>query len=142
MPPLSRAVIETLVKEHRVVLFSKTWCPFCNKVKELFNSKFIPYHKIELDKHPEGELYQTLLSEFSGQQTVPNVYIGGQHIGGCDDTLKLQEDGKLLPLVNPQSVSTHDYTYDLVVIGGGSGGLAASKEAASLGKKSGSNGFR
>ena len=37
--------------------------------------------------------------------------------------------------VNPQSVSTHDYTYDLVVIGGGSGGLAASKEAASLGKK-------
>ena len=50
MPPLSRAVIETLVKEHRVVLFSKTWCPFCNKVKDLFNSKFIPYHKIELDK--------------------------------------------------------------------------------------------
>ena len=48
MPPLSRAVIETLVKEHRVVLFSKTWCPFCNKVKELFNSKFIPFHKIEL----------------------------------------------------------------------------------------------
>ena len=52
MPPLSRAVIETLVKEHRVVLFSKTWCPFCNKVKELFNSKFIPYHRIELDKEP------------------------------------------------------------------------------------------
>jgi len=135
MPPLSRAVIEALVKEHRVVLFSKTWCPFCNKVKDLFNSKYIPFHKIELDKHPEGELYQTLLTEYSGQKTVPNVYIGGQHIGGCDDTLKLNEEGKLLPLVNPEAVSTHDYTYDLVVIGGGSGGLAASKEAASLGKK-------
>ena len=53
---------------------------------------------LSIYQHPEGELYQTLLSEFSGQKTVPNVYIGGQHIGGCDDTLKLQEEGKLLPL--------------------------------------------
>lgn len=61
----------------------------------------VPYYSpcfLSISQHPEGELYQTLLAEFSGQQTVPNVYIGGQHIGGCDDTLKLQEDGKLLPL--------------------------------------------
>ena len=50
-------------------------------------------------QHPEGELYQQLLIEISGQRTVPNVFINGNHIGGCDDTLKLDQEGKLVELV-------------------------------------------
>lgn len=52
--------------------------------------------------------------------------------GGCDDTLKAHAENKLLPMINPP---TDKYDYDLIVIGGGSGGLAASKTAADLGKK-------
>lgn len=44
--------------------------------------------------------------------------------GGCDETLKAHAENKLLPMINP---STHQFDYDLIVIGGGSGGLAASK---------------
>ena len=54
---------------------------------------------LSIFKHPEGELYQKLLTEFSGQKTVPNVYIGGQHIGGCDDLYGLDSEGKLDPLI-------------------------------------------
>lgn len=133
MPPITRAAVEAIIQHNRAVVFSKTWCPFCNKVKAALDAKFIPYQKIELDKHPEGELYQKLLIEMTGQKTVPNVFINGQHIGGCDDTLKLDAEGKLVQLVNPSA--EHNFDYDLVIIGGGSGGLAASKEAASLGKK-------
>ncbi|XP_033113803.1 thioredoxin reductase 1, cytoplasmic-like [Anneissia japonica] len=68
----------------------------------------------------------------TGQRTVPNVFIGGTHLGGADDTFKAQSENRLMSLISPP---TADYTYDLVVIGGGSGGLAASKEAASFGKK-------
>ena len=50
MPPISRALVEALVREHRVVVFSKTWCPFCNKVKDTLNKKFVPFHRVELDK--------------------------------------------------------------------------------------------
>jgi len=135
MPPVSRAVVEALIKNNKTVVFSKTWCPFCNKVKAALDAKFIPYHRVELDKHPEGELYQQLLIQISGQRTVPNVFINGNHIGGCDDTLKLDQEGKLVELVNPSVAKEHNFDYDLIVIGGGSGGLAASKEAASLGKK-------
>lgn len=47
--------------------------------------------------------------------------------GGCDDTLKVHKEGKLMSLINPPS---EQYDYDLVVIGGGSGGLAAAKVSA------------
>merc|ERR1712233_82336 len=133
--PVTRAVIEGIVKQHRVVVFSKTWCPFCAKVKDLFKSKYINFFKVELDKDPQGELYQTILKEMTGQSSVPNVWINGNHVGGCDDTFALNEADKLVPMVNPKAAVEHEFDYDLVVIGGGSGGLAASKEAAALGKK-------
>ena len=80
----------------------------------------------------DGPALQAALAEKTGQRTVPNTFVNGEHIGGCDDTFKLHSDNKLLPLVQAES---HNFDYDIVVIGGGSGGLAASKEAAKLGKK-------
>ena len=60
----------------------------------------------------------------TGQRTVPNIFIRGKHIGGADDTIKLHDEGKLMDLIVPPS---ENYTYDLIVLGGGSGGLACSK---------------
>jgi len=79
-----------------------------------------------------GSEVQAALLEKTGQRTVPNVFIRGKHIGGHDDTMKLVAEEKLMPLVAAES---HSFDYDILVIGGGSGGLAASKEAARLGKK-------
>ena len=71
-----------------------------------------------------GTTIQEKLKEMTGQRTVPNVFIRGNHIGGADDTTKLHEEGKLMNLITPPS---ENYTYDMIVIGGGSGGLACSK---------------
>ena len=72
-----------------------------------------------------GTTIQEKLKELSGQRTVPNVFIRGKHVGGFDDVTKLQADGKLMELIVPPP--SENYTYDLIVIGGGSGGLACSK---------------
>ena len=62
----------------------------------------------------------------TGQGTVPNVFIRGKHLGGNDDTQKAHAEGRLSLLLNPTETSS-SYEYDLVVLGGGSGGLAAAK---------------
>jgi len=125
-------MIDDLIKNNKVVMFSKSYCPFCNEIKELFNNLGIKFHAVELDLREDGSEIQAGLLEKTGQKTVPNTFINGAHVGGCDDTKKLHAEDKLLSMVNAQA---HDYEYDIVVIGGGSGGLAASKEAARLGLK-------
>jgi glutaredoxin 3 len=83
-----------------VVIFSKTFCPYCHKVKELFKQLSIDCQVIELDRLPDGQAVQEVLSSISGQESLPNVFIHGNHVGGCDATIKLYEEGKLLPMVS------------------------------------------
>ncbi|KAK3102799.1 hypothetical protein FSP39_014001 [Pinctada imbricata] len=134
MPPITdngnlKDVINNYIQKNKVMVFSKTTCPFCTKVKDLLKSMNVQYEVLELDKADNGSELQNTLQQLSGQRTVPNVYINSKHLGGCDDTMKAHKEGRLSEMLNSQ------YDYDMIVIGGGSGGLAASKEAANLGKR-------
>uniref|UniRef100_A0A4W4EAA8 thioredoxin-disulfide reductase (NADPH) n=1 Tax=Electrophorus electricus TaxID=8005 RepID=A0A4W4EAA8_ELEEL len=140
MPPVEneasrsriKARIQELIDSNLVVVFSKSYCPYCNKVKELFKELNVKCNAIELDLMDDGSSYQDVLHAMTGQKTVPSVFINKTHIGGCDKTVQAHKDGHLQQLLAAESES---YDYDLIVIGGGSGGLACSKESASLGKK-------
>lgn len=82
----------------KVVVFTKRGCPYCAQLKELFGSLQVPYaeHEIsEMDNY--GDLVAAL-ERATGQTTAPNLFIGGKHIGGNDDTQKLHLEGKLVPL--------------------------------------------
>eukprot|EP00586_Coscinodiscus_wailesii_P003432 CAMPEP_0172485848 /NCGR_PEP_ID=MMETSP1066-20121228/14091_1 /TAXON_ID=671091 /ORGANISM="Coscinodiscus wailesii, Strain CCMP2513" /LENGTH=71 /DNA_ID=CAMNT_0013251377 /DNA_START=272 /DNA_END=487 /DNA_ORIENTATION=- len=63
--------------------------------KALFDGKKIEYKAIEMDLVDNGSEIQTALMELSGQRTVPNVYIKGEHLGGNDDTQAAAASGKL-----------------------------------------------
>jgi len=91
---------------------------------------------VSIRSEDDGPLIRDYLFERTGQKTVPNVYVKGVHIGGCDNTITAHTEGRLAKLFNPEvPVEEEEYDYDLVVIGGGSGGLACSKMAAELGAK-------
>uniref|UniRef100_A0A3B4AP21 thioredoxin-disulfide reductase (NADPH) n=1 Tax=Periophthalmus magnuspinnatus TaxID=409849 RepID=A0A3B4AP21_9GOBI len=133
MPPIEndsgkselKTQIQQLIDSNQVMVFSKSYCPYCIKVRAFM------VHCIAL--FPEdGTNYQEMLLEMTGQRTVPNVFINKTHLGGCDKTMQAHMDGSLQQLL---SAETESYDYDLIVIGGGSGGLACSKEASMLGKK-------
>ncbi|KAJ8259079.1 hypothetical protein COCON_G00180910 [Conger conger] len=122
--------IQGLIDSSEVLVFSKSYCPYCVKVKDLFKQLNVKCNVLELDLMDDGSHYQDTLLEMTGQKTVPNVFINKTHVGGCDKTLQAHQDGLLKQLLDGES-----YDFDLIVIGGGSGGLACSKEAALLGKK-------
>ncbi|KEH42430.1 putative thioredoxin-disulfide reductase [Medicago truncatula] len=93
--------IKNTVSQNPVVVYSKSWCSYCSEVKSLFKKLGTQPLVIELDElGPQGPQLQKLLERITGQYTVPNVFIGGQHIGGCTDTLKLYRKGDLETLLS------------------------------------------
>ncbi|KAG2567322.1 glutaredoxin-C6-like [Panicum virgatum] len=101
--PESRAMALVKAKEivasAPVVVFSKSYCPFCVRVKQLFEKLGASFKAMEMDVESDGSELQDALKEWTGQRTVPNVFINGKHIGGCDDTMALNNDGKLVSLL-------------------------------------------
>ncbi|XP_036101313.1 thioredoxin reductase 3 isoform X3 [Molossus molossus] len=120
-----------LIEGNRVMIFSKSYCPHSTRVKELFSSLGVECNILELDQVDDGANVQEVLSEITNQRTVPNIFVNKIHMGGCDRTFQAHQSGLLQKLLQEDST----YDYDLIVIGGGSGGLACAQEAAILGKK-------
>ncbi|KAJ0779885.1 putative thioredoxin-disulfide reductase [Helianthus annuus] len=85
----------------------KTWCGYCKSVKKLFSELNVSYKVIELDEEKvicvdligDGGEIQSTLKEWTGQSIVPNVFIGGKHIGGSDAIMEKHRAGKLVPLL-------------------------------------------
>ena len=131
MPPItpilpastaSEMNIDELINSAHVVVFTMEECRYCINVKKFFDDQNILYREVVIDPEANGmKIYEQLTAKVN-RTSVPQVFVGGQHIGGCDDTLAKHKEGTLLSLVRG-----HSYDYDLIVIGGGSGGLAASK---------------
>jgi len=80
-----------------VVIYSKSYCPHCVKTKNLFNFNFpsTDVKVYELDKIAGGKEIQATLLKMTGQRTVPNVWVGGSHLGGNDDTQAASSSGSL-----------------------------------------------
>ena len=87
-----------LIGAHPVLMFSKTYCPYCVRAKAAIGAALdhpalarpgVPpvLKVIELDTDSKGSELQDALAALTGQRSVPNVFVGGAHVGGCDDTL-------------------------------------------------------
>ena len=75
-------VVDAMVAENAVAIFSKSYCPFCTKVKDFFRDKKIAFKAIELDTiGDKGAEIQALLLERTNQSTVPSVWVNGKFIG-------------------------------------------------------------
>uniref|UniRef100_A0A914V447 Glutaredoxin domain-containing protein n=1 Tax=Plectus sambesii TaxID=2011161 RepID=A0A914V447_9BILA len=100
IPKDYRAFVEELVKSRPVMVFSKTWCPFCTKAKQALSCyRLTPevFEVMELDERPnnDGDAIQDVLNEMTGRRSVPRVFIGGRCIGGGDETNAAHRNGQL-----------------------------------------------
>ena len=114
-PPVS-AEVEDLVarlladREQPLVLFALEWCEFCWSLRKLFAQCGIPYRSVDLDstayqQDDRGGQIRALLAARTGSRTIPQVFVAGEYIGGCTDTLEMARDGRLQRLLREQGVA-------------------------------------
>ena len=80
----------------KVLMYATAACPFCQSAERLLASKGAQVEKIRVDLEPER---RDEMRKKSGRHTVPQIWIGERHIGGCDDLYALERAGKLDPLL-------------------------------------------
>jgi glutaredoxin 3 len=76
-----------------VVLYTKAYCPFCQRALALLESKGVAFKNIDIGVQPE--LRAEMIKKAGGASTVPQIFINDEHIGGCDDMMAIEAQGKL-----------------------------------------------
>ena len=75
-----------------VTMYTTSWCPYCSRARALLKRKSVSFEDIDIEEQPAK---RAEMLNRSGRRTVPQIFIGDQHVGGCDDLHALEEAGKL-----------------------------------------------
>ncbi|CAG0968269.1 putative glutaredoxin [Rhodocyclaceae bacterium] len=83
----------------KIVMYATAVCPYCIRAEQLLKRKGVTeIEKIRVDLEPERR--EEMLAKSNGKRTVPQIFIGDFHVGGCDDLHELDRQGKLDPLLS------------------------------------------
>ena len=80
-----------------VEIYTQRYCPYCYQAKELLTRKGVSFH--EIDVTADRQMRQHMIVRANGRRTVPQIFIGPTHVGGCDELYALEDAGKLDPLL-------------------------------------------
>ena len=81
----------------QVEIYTTMLCPYCRRAKKLLEERGAQYK--EVDVMTDGKLRAEMRERAGGRTSVPQIFINGQHVGGCDDLYALDRAGKLQPLL-------------------------------------------
>jgi cysteine synthase A len=96
----ARRFVEETVSAEPIVMFALEWCEFCWSARKLFAELGVEYRSVDLDsvafqEGDRGGKIRTVLAEQTGAPTIPQIFVGGEHIGGCTDLFDAYRDGSL-----------------------------------------------
>jgi glutaredoxin 3 len=81
-----------------VKMYTTAVCPYCVQAKRLLQARGVAHiEEVRVDSQPQERI---ALMELTGRRTVPQIFIGSTHVGGCDDLVALDTQGGLVPLLN------------------------------------------
>jgi len=103
--PEQKQSIEGLISKEPLLIFSKSYCPYCVSTKSLLHSHGVTTAVYrEVNKEVDGLETQAILYKLYDQKTVPSIFISGRHIGGNAELQKLAKEGKLKQLLDAARV--------------------------------------
>lgn len=80
-----------------VIVYYKDYCPYCKRARALLDE--LGQEHTDIDIEGRNDLREEMIAKANGSHTVPQIFIDGQHVGGCDDLFALHDAGKLLPML-------------------------------------------
>jgi glutaredoxin 3 len=80
-----------------VEIYTRKYCSYCHYAKELLSRKGVDFR--EIDVTGSQEMRDEMMARAGGQSTLPQIFIGATHVGGCDELYALEDAGKLDPLL-------------------------------------------
>lgn len=80
-----------------VTIYTTAWCPYCSAAKSLLREKGVSFSEIDIEKTAGARA--TMVQRAGGRSSVPQIFIGDKHVGGCDDLYALERTGGLDPLL-------------------------------------------
>lgn len=81
-----------------VTMYTTAVCPYCIRAKQILKARGVQaITEIRIDTQPQERMR---MMEITGRRTVPQIFIGDTHVGGCDDLMALDSEGGLLPLLS------------------------------------------
>lgn len=98
----AKTFIKNELSKDKVVIFSKTYCPYCTDVKKLFKNLGVSASIVELD---DKQYVLQELGKQTGAATVPRVFINSEFVGGCDDCYSYAKSGKLQKLLTAAGIT-------------------------------------
>lgn len=76
-----------------ITIYTKSWCPYCISAKNLLTEKGVAFSEVDIERKPEARA--EMIQKAGGRTTVPQIFIGERHVGGCDDLYALEGRGQL-----------------------------------------------
>ncbi|MEE7459294.1 MULTISPECIES: glutaredoxin 3 [Methylobacteriaceae] len=80
-----------------VTIYTTAWCPYCSAAKSLLRDKGVSFNEIDVEKTAGARA--TMVQRAGGRTSVPQIFVGDKHVGGCDDLYALERAGGLDPLL-------------------------------------------
>ncbi len=81
---------------HNVLIYTTQTCPYCIRAKQLLEKKKIAYNELSVDDDPA---LRQAMSEKAGRTSVPQIWVGSTHVGGCDNLFEADRNGELRRLI-------------------------------------------
>ncbi|KAB5547572.1 GLUTAREDOXIN-C3 [Salix viminalis] len=96
------AFVQNVIYSNKIVIFSKSYCPYCLRAKRVFSELNEKPFAVELDLRDDGGEIQDYLLDLVGKRTVPQIFVNGKHIGGSDDLRSAVKSGQLQKLLGTE----------------------------------------
>ncbi|KAL3527163.1 hypothetical protein ACH5RR_011819 [Cinchona calisaya] len=94
------AFVQNAIYSNKITIFSKSYCPYSLRAKRIFSELREKPFVVELDLRDDGYQIQNVLLDLVGRRTVPQVFVNGKHVGGCDDLQVAVKNGQLQNLLS------------------------------------------